>query len=177
MLESVSREKVGKTNAKKLRNEGYIVANIYGGDLKENVFTAFKKNDFIRFVKNKETFAFDVKVDDKTYNVTIQEYQKNPVTYELKHVDLVATSSKKQFYMLPIRTTGMAVGVKNKGLLATHRSRLRVKAVITDLPNFLEIDVTNLDVGDNVLVKDINMTHVDIFLTSTVPLVGVIKAK
>ena len=177
MLESVSREKVGKTNARKLKSEGYLVANIYGGDLKENVFTAFKKNDFIRFVKNKETFAFDVKVDDKIYNVTIQEYQKDPINYELKHVDLVATSSRKQFYMLPIRAKGTAVGVKNKGLLATHRSRLKVKAVITDLPNYLEIDVTNLDVGDNVLVKDINMKNVEIFLNPTVPLIGVIKAK
>ncbi len=177
MLESVSREKVGKTNARKLRNEGYLIANIYGGDLKENVFTAFNKNDFIRYVKAKDTFAFDVKVDDKTYNVTIQEYQKDPVSLDLKHVDLVATSSKKQFYMLPIRIKGIAVGVKNKGLLATHRKRLKIKAVITDLPNYLEIDVSDLDVGDNVLVKDINLKNTEIFLNSTVPLVGVIKAK
>jgi large subunit ribosomal protein L25 len=177
MLEGISRDKVGKTDAKKLRNEGYLIANIYGGDLKENVYSAFKKNDFIRYVKNKDTFAFDVKVGDATYNVTIVEYQKDPVTYDLKHVDLIATSSKKQFYMLPIRIKGVAKGVKNKGLLTIHRSRLKVKAVISDLPSFLEIDVTDLDVGDNVLVKDINLKNANIFLNSTIPLVGVIKAK
>lgn len=178
MLEGIVRDKVGKTEAKRLRLEGYLIANIYGGDLKENVFTAFKKNDFIRYVKNKETFAFDVKVGDNVYSVTIQDYQKDPVNYALKHVDLVAaSSSKKQFYMLPIRTIGTAKGIKNKGLLVHHRNRLKVRALISDLPNYLELDVTDLDVGDNVLIKDLNLKNTEIFLNATIPLVGVIKAK
>lgn len=177
MLEGILRENTGKTNAKKLRKEGYLIANLYGPEHKENIAGAFKKNDFIRFVKNKDTFAFDVKIGNDTYNVVIGEYQKNPVTYDLKHVDLIITSSKKQYYMLPIRTKGDAIGVKNKGLLVSHRKRLKIRALISDLPSYLEIDVTNLDVGDNVLIKDINLKNTEIFLNPTIPLVGVIKAK
>jgi len=177
MLEGILRENKGKSNARALRNQDYIIANLYGSEHKENICAAFKKNEFIKFVKNKTTFAFDVNISGTTYNVVIQEYQKHPVSYAIKHVDLIITSSKKQYYMLPIRTSGVPIGVKNKGILAVHKNRLRVKANIKDLPPFLEIDVANLDIGDNILVKDISLKNTEIFINPTVPIAGIIKAK
>ena len=71
MLEGIVRESTSKKATKALRRDGYLIANIYGKG-KENINAAFKVNEFIKYVRNKETLAFDVKVGDNTYKVVIQ---------------------------------------------------------------------------------------------------------
>ena len=66
MLEGIVRDSMTKQATKALRKDGYIIANIYGKGL-ENVATAFKQNEFIKFLRNKETLAFDVTVASKTF--------------------------------------------------------------------------------------------------------------
>jgi ribosomal protein L25 (general stress protein Ctc) len=65
MLEGIIRESTDKKATKALRKDGYLIANIYGKN-KENINAAFKENEFIKSVRNKETLAFDVKVGDNT---------------------------------------------------------------------------------------------------------------
>ncbi|MBU0631774.1 50S ribosomal protein L25, partial [bacterium] len=61
MLEGIIRESIGKRGTKALRRDGYLIANIYGKGI-ENIHAAFKANEYIRTVRNKETIAFPVKV-------------------------------------------------------------------------------------------------------------------
>jgi large subunit ribosomal protein L25 len=178
MLEGIVRESIVKGATNALRRDGYLIANIYGKGL-ENINAAFKKNDFIKFMRNKETLAFDVKVADKTLKVVVQEYQKDPVTSDLLHVDLmVAQPGVKTFYQIPVEAVGTAKGLKNKGLLVYHKRRIKVKTTLENLPNKYVLDVTNLDTGDNILIRDIDLGEgVTTFLEGRVPIVGVIKAK
>jgi large subunit ribosomal protein L25 len=177
MLEGIVRDSMTKQATKTLRREGYIVANIYGKGL-ENVSTAFNKNAFIKYLKNKETIAFDVTVSGTVYKVVVQEYQKNPVTSDLLHVDLmVAQPGVLASYKVPVSTTGFAIGVKNKGLLMIHTKRVPVKSTIENLPENIVLDVTNLDLGDNILIRDLALPeNVECFLDPRVPVVGIIKA-
>lgn len=64
MLDGIVRDSITKPAVKALRKEGYLIANIYGKGL-ENISAAFKRNEYIKFLKNKTTLAFDVKVDGK----------------------------------------------------------------------------------------------------------------
>ncbi|MBU3014073.1 50S ribosomal protein L25/general stress protein Ctc [Poseidonibacter lekithochrous] len=178
MLEGIVRDSMTKQATKTLRRDGYIIANIYGKGL-ENVSTAFKNNEFIKFLRNKETIAFDVTVAGTVYKVVVQEYQKCPLTSTLLHVDLmVAQPGVRASYKIPVVTTGLAVGIKNKGLLMIHTKRVPVKCTIEDLPENITIDVTDLDVGNNVLVRDLTLgDSVECFLDPRVPVVGIIKAK
>ena len=178
MLEGIIRESTSKSYTKKLRKEGYLIANIYGKGI-ENINAAFNVNDFIRYIRNKKTIAFDVKVGDKELKVVIKEYQKHPVTSALLHVDLqVAVPGYRANYLVPVKTTGVPKGLKNKGMLQFHRKRIAVKCAIEDLPNEFVFDVTDLDVGDNFLVRDLTLPkNVECFLDPRVPIVGVIKAK
>jgi large subunit ribosomal protein L25 len=178
MLEGIVRDSMTKQATKTLRREGYLVANIYGKGL-ENVSAAFKKNAFIKFLKNKETIEFDVKVAENTFKVVVQEYQKCPLTSDLLHVDLmVVQAGVKATYKVPVFTTGDAVGVKNKGLLMVHTKRIPVQSTIENLPQNFTLDVTGLDVGNNILIRDLEFTDgVKCFLDPRVPVVGVIKAK
>ena len=178
MLEGIIRESTSKKETKTLRRDGYLIANIYGKG-KENINAAFKENEFIKYVRNKETLAFDVKLGDNTYKVVIQEYQKDPVTSKLIHVDLLlAQDGIKTYYQVPIKVVGTPKGLKNKGVLVYHRRRIKVKTVAEKLPNFFELDVTDLDVGDNILIRDINFPEgVECYINPSVPVVGVVKAK
>ena len=130
MLEGIVRESIGKKSAKALRRDGYLIANIYGKGL-ENIEAAFKVNDFIKEMRKKETLAFDVKVGGKTLKVVIVEYQKDPVTNALIHVDLkVALPGVISKYKIPVKPVGTPVGLKNKGVLMLSKRRLTVKCAV-----------------------------------------------
>ncbi len=178
MLEGIIRESTSKATTKKLRRDGYLIANIYGKN-QENINAAFKKNDFIKYLKNKEHLIFPVKLGDKELKVVVQEYQKDPVKSDILHVDLlIAQDGVKQYFYVPIKIKGTPKGLKNKGVLIFHRRRIKVKAAPENLPDYFELDVSDLDVGDNILIRDIQMPDgVECYLNPSIPVVGVIKAK
>jgi len=178
MLEGIIRESTSKKDTKKLRRDGYLIANIYGKGL-ENINCAFKQGDFIKYLRNKEHLVFPVKVGDKEIKVVVQEYQKDPVTGDILHVDLLAAQDGvKSYYYVPIKVSGTPKGLKNKGVLIYHRRRIKVKAAPENLPDFFALDVSDLDVGDNILIRDIQMPeNVECYLNPSIPVVGVIKAK
>ncbi len=178
MLEGIVRESIGKKSAKALRRDGYLIANIYGKGV-ENINAAFKANEFIKTVRHKDKLVFNVKVGDKELPVVIQEYQKDPVTSQLLHVDLkVATPGVVTKFFVPVKTKGTPKGLKNKGVLIISKKRLPVKCKPEDLPDAYVLDVSDLDVGDTILVRDINPgENVKFMIADRVSVVGVIKAK
>jgi large subunit ribosomal protein L25 len=178
MLEGIIRESIGKKGTKALRRDGYLIANIYGKGL-ENIHAAFKMNEYIRTVRNKETLSFPISLGGKEMNVVVQSYQAQPVTSTLLHVDLmVAQPGVLTHYHVPVVPQGDAFGLKNKGLVHVSKTRLRVKATIENVPNSINVDVTPMDVGDSRLIRDIakieNVTFTD---SDRVSVLSVIKAK
>ncbi len=178
MLEGIVRESIGKKATKALRRDGYLIANIYAKGI-DNINAAFKSNEFIKAVRAKESLAFPVKVGDNEYKVVIQEYQKDPVTMQLLHVDLrIVQDDVVSKYLVPVKAVGTPKGLKNKGVLIYSKKRLLVKCAGKDLPNVFELDVSDLDVGDSILVRDIEVPeNVKIMEADRVSVVGVIKAK
>lgn len=178
MLEGIVRESIEKKATKALRRDGYLIANIYGKGL-ENINAAFKENEFIKAVRYKETLTFDVKVGDKQMNVVVVEYQKDPVTSRLVHVDLkVAQKGLLTKYMIPVKPIGTPKGLKNKGVLVQSKKRLAVECTAENLPNSFEVDVAHLDVNGSILVRDIKAPdNVKILDADRVAVLGVIKAK
>ncbi len=178
MLEGIIRESTGKRATKAYRRDGYLIANVYGKGL-ENVHAAFKMNEYIRTVRNKETLAFPVKIDGKELNVVVQGYESHAVTGNLLHVDLmVAQAGVVTHYHVPVDAQGSAIGLKNKGMLHISKKRLRVKAAIENVPNSIAVDVSPLDLGDSILIRDLdtmdNLTFTD---ADRVSVLSIIKAK
>ncbi len=178
MLEGIIRESIGKKATKAYRRDGYLIANIYGKGL-ENINAAFKSNEFIKAVRKKETLVFDVKLGDKTIPVIIQDYQRDPVTEKLLHVDLRAVQEGVlSKYLIPVKASGTPKGLKDKGVLIYSKKRLLVKCKGEDIPNAFELDVSDLDVGDSILIRDIEApANVTLMDADRVSIVGVIKAK
>ena len=178
MLEGIVRESIGKSAVKPLRRDGYLIANIYGKGL-ENINAAFKMNDFIRTVRNKETLAFPVNVGGNELNVVVQSYESHPVTGTLLHVDLMAAQpGVVTHYLVPVKPEGSPVGLKNKGMLYIAKKRLRVKGAIENVPNSINIDVAAMDLGDSKLIRDIDtMENVTFTDSDRVSVLSIIKAK
>ena len=178
MLEGIIRESIGKKGVKAYRRDGYLIANIYGKGL-ENINAAFKMNEYIRSVRNKDTLAFPVSVNGKEMNVVVQSYESQAVTGNLLHVDLmVAQPGLETTYNVPVVAVGEALGLKNKGLVHMAKPRLTVKCAIENLPNTIEIDVTEMDTGASKLVRDLaEIPNVTILDSDRVALISIIKAK
>jgi len=178
MLEGITRESIGSASAKKLRRDGYLTANIYANGV-ENIQAAFKRGDFVKAVRAKEELTLALNVDGKDLKVVIQEYQLHPVYGDVVHVDLrVAVPGQVTTYLIPVKTSGTPVGLKNKGVLMIQKKRLKVRGAIENIPNDFTLDVTALDRDDSLLIRDMEApAECRIMERADVAVVGVIKAK
>lgn len=178
MIEGIIRESIGKKSSKTLRRDGYLIANIYGKGV-QNINAAFNLNDFIKAMRAKNSLPFEVKVGKDIYKVVVAEYQSDVITGALKHVDLrIVDDNLVGKFLVPVKTTGVAKGLKNKGVLVQSKRRLAVKCAGKYLPNEFVLDVTNLDVNDSLLVRDITVPQgVSIIEADDVAVVGVLTTK
>ena len=178
MLQGIVRESITKKATKELRRNGYLIANIYGKGV-ENINAAFKENEFVKAVRNKNTLAFPVKVGDQELNVVIQEYQKDPIRNRFLHVDLrIALPGVLSKYLVPIVFVGTPKGLKDKGVLAQTKKRLAVKCTAENLPQNFTLDVSDLDIGNTILVRDVKVNdNITLMDEDRISIVGVIKAK
>jgi large subunit ribosomal protein L25 len=177
MLEGIIRESIGKSDAKQLKRDGYLIANIYAKGV-ENINAAFKQGEFIRAVRAKEALTLDIKVGGKELSVAIQEYQLHPVNGDIIHVDLrVAIPGLVADYFVPVKTAGTPKGLKNKGVLIISKRRLKVRGAIEDMPQNFTIDVSGLDRDESTLVREIEVpANCKMMDRPDVAICGVIKA-
>ena len=178
MLEGIVRESIGKRTAKVLRRDGYLTANLYANGV-ENIQAAFKRGEFVRAVRNKESLAFPVKVGDTELNVVIQEYQLHPINGDVKHVDLrVTVPGQVTNFLVPVITHGTPIGLKNKGVLVMSKKRLKVRGAIEDMPAKFNLNVEPLERDESILVRDIEApANCKLMDRPDVAICGVIKAK
>jgi len=178
MLEGITRESIGSASARRLRRDGYLTANIYANGV-ENIQAAFKRGDFVKAVRRKETLALSIKVDDKELQVVIQEYQLHPVNGDVLHVDLrVAVPNQVTNFLVPVKTVGTPIGFKEKGVLVQSKKRIKVRGTIEDMPNSFVLNVEPLRRDDSILIRDIEApANCRLMDRPDVAICGVIKAK
>jgi len=178
MLEGIIRESIGKSNAKQLKRDGYLIANIYANGV-ENINAAFKRGDFIKAARAKDGLVLPIKVGDNELDVVIQEYQLHPVNGDILHVDLrVAVPNQVTNFLIPVKLEGIPAGIKNKGVLVLHKKRIKVRGSIENMPNSFTFDVSPLDREESILIRDMKVpTDCQIMERANVSICGVIKAK
>ena len=178
MLEGITRESIGSASARRLRRDGYLTANIYANGV-ENIQAAFKRGDFVKAVRKKETLTLPLKVDDKELQVVIQEYQLHPVNGDVLHVDLrVAVPNQVTNFLVPVKTVGTPIGFKEKGVLVQSKKRIKVRGTIEDMPNSFVLNVEPLRRDDSILIRDIEApANCRLMDRPDVAICGVIKAK
>ena len=153
------RESVGKKATKALRNAGEVPCVLYGGD--QPVHFSATELAFSQLVYTPNAHTVVIALDSgETLNAVLQDIQFHPVTDRILHVDFYQLFEDKEIAMnIPVRLNGNSKGVKNGGVLRKNNRKLRVKALPTNLPDTIEIDITPLKIGGKVYVGDLDQEN------------------
>ncbi len=154
------RKETGKNACSRIRRSGFIPAIIYTHGKSEVV--QVPKRDFVKLFKGSisESVVIDLEVSggsaEPEQKVIVKDYQLNPVTDEVTHLDFYKVDlSQKLQTVVPVMTTGTSKGERMGGMLDVIERELQIEALPADLPEKIEIDVTNLDLGHSIYVKDL----------------------
>jgi large subunit ribosomal protein L25 len=160
-----TRTQVGRNAIKKVRKEGLIPGVIYGvGQEPINLEVNGRQLSTVLAHASSENILLELEIvdgDNKRNSLAmIQEVQHHPIQRQILHVDFHAVSATEKITAeVPIETIGEPVGVKTNGGLLEHNLRdLEVECLPADLPERIEVDVTNLDVNQSIHVKDLKLT-------------------
>ncbi|MBE0648824.1 MAG: 50S ribosomal protein L25/general stress protein Ctc [Bacteroidales bacterium] len=170
------RENVGKKDAKKLRKEFKVPCVMYGG--KEQVHFLTDEKLFLKIVFTPNVYIVNLNIDGKEYNTIIQDMQYHPVTDRILHVDfLQVTDDKPITIAVPVKLTGTAKGVLKGGRLITKARKLKISALLKDLPDEIEINLTNLEIGDSIKISDLFRDGINFLDAARNVVVGVRSAR
>jgi large subunit ribosomal protein L25 len=108
----------------------------------------------------------------------VRDIQRHPVNEQVVHVDfMVVQPDQKVTTELPVRLNGNPIGVKQGGQVRRLLGRVKVNCAVADLPSFFDIDITNLEAGRNLLVKDLGSEKIRLLNPDHVAVVQITKAR
>jgi large subunit ribosomal protein L25 len=175
-IEVKKRENTGKASTRRLRAEQNVPCVMYGGD---KIFHFYAhENSFTKMIYTHEVFIIEIDIEGDKHKGVIQDIQFHPVTDKIQHIDFVEVFEDKPVIVhIPIELTGSSVGIKNGGKLRQKRRMLKVKGLVTHLPGQLEIDITDVDVGNVVKVGDLHYDNLEILDPHRSMVVSVISSR
>jgi large subunit ribosomal protein L25 len=170
------RENVGKKDAKKHRKEGNIPCVLYGG--KEQIHFVASDKAFRKLIFTPEVYIFNLDIAGKAYNSIIQDVQYHPVTDNVLHVDFLEIQPEKLVTIaVPVNISGTAPGVLKGGKLILKTRKLKISALLQNLPDEIPVSIDPLDIGDSVRVKDLVLKNVNFLDNPNTIIVGVRTAR
>ena len=162
-LKGQIREAGSKAAVKAVRRAGQVPCNIYGLGI-ENILFTIDAQDLKAITHTPNSYIVDLELNNgsKMYAV-LHEVQYHPVTDEALHVDfLTVTEDKPVTIEVPVKVVGHSEGVKMCGKLLVSSRKLRVSAMMSNLPDVLEVDSTHLMIGKQIVAGDLNYEGVNI---------------
>ena len=185
-LSAEPRTDLGKKAAQALREEGKIPAVLNGGEIIELPFTGTLKpgeklveiengrgmittdltvtNDSVRkLIYTPDIFAVELEYNGEKKMAVLREVQYHPVKDTILHMDFLEVSEKKPVVIeVPVKLEGHAEGVKAGGKLTLSMKKVKVKALYTEIPERLVINVDHLGLGKTLQVGDLNFEGLEL---------------
>ncbi len=164
-IKGSERESVGKVATKALRNAGAVPCVLYGGDQPVHFSAEEKAFKSLVYTPNAHTVVIDL--GKKTYNAVLQDVQVHPVSDKILHIDFFQLNESKEITMeVPVKIVGTSPGVLLGGDLRLNQRRLKVRALPKHLPDFIEANISELQMGNKLYVtkvetKDFKLMHPD----------------
>lgn len=149
-----SRTELGKKITKALRAESKVPCVLYGGE--KNHHFVLTESNLHHLIYTPNVYIVELTIDDEKVKAIIQDIQFHPVTDKVLHMDFYQVYDEKPVTIeIPIKLHGLADGVKEGGKLSLRLRKIRVKALISALPDELNIDITNLSLGNTIKIADL----------------------
>ena len=155
-LEVDIRKEQGTSAARRTRLRDRIPAILYHSGVEATPLSMDKKSLY-KAIKTGQ-MIFEIIVDKKSQFVLLKEVQYHPVTDEIMHVDFQKVKEDEKISLeVSVRSEGESQGVKLGGILVQLLNSVTIKCKPSEIPEFLEIDVTELEINSNLFVKDITL--------------------
>ncbi|EFN90347.1 50S ribosomal protein L25/general stress protein Ctc [Prevotella amnii] len=179
-LSGQKRNDLGKKASRLMRKEGLVPCNLYG-EKKENglpVAVSFSSpmSELRKLVYTPNIYGVELTIDGEKHLAVMKDLQFHPTTDALLHVDFYEVTEEKPIVMgVPVKLSGLAQGVRDGGRLNMSIRKINVKAPFNKMPETLNIDVTNLQLGKAIKVGDLSFEGLEL-VTSKEVVVCSIKA-
>ena len=159
------RESVGKVSTKALRNAGLVPCVLYGGS--QPVHFSAEEKAFKNLVYTPNAHTVAIELGTKKFNAIMQDIQVHPVSDKILHLDFYELHDDKEVTIeVPVKVTGVSPGVLLGGVLRLNQRRLKVKALPKNLPDFIEANISGMEMGNKLYVTklvsdDYKLLHPD----------------
>jgi large subunit ribosomal protein L25 len=156
------RKEQKKGPSRRLRDKGLVPAVFYGRSA-ENILLSVKNDELIKLHKDKKDHAFiKLIIDDSGQKLEklslIKELQVQPLTGKLYHADFYEVDVNRKITMeVSLRFVGKSIGVENGGELQHLKREVKVSCLPLDLPDHIDVDVTPLEIGDSIKIRDLKV--------------------
>lgn len=171
-LNATKRAENGKKATKATRIENQVPCNMYGGN--ENVSFSVEYNALKKGIYTDQFIVFELNIDGKTTKAIVKEIQFHPTKDSMLHIDFQElVPGKKLKTEIPLRTKGFSKGQQAGGKLEIKLRKIKIKADADSIPSFIEIDVTPLELGKSLRVRDIIVDKYEILNSPAIPIVTI----
>jgi large subunit ribosomal protein L25 len=171
------RKEHGTSAARRTRLQNKVPAVVYHSGI-EAIPLSVDKTSLNKALRTGQ-MIFEVNVEDKNQFVLVKEIQYHPVTDEIIHIDFQKVKEDEKISLeVAVRSSGEAQGVKLGGLLVQMLNSVTIKCKPAEIPEFLQIDVTDMEMNTNLFVKDITLpTDVEMLTAEDIAVVSVQEPK
>lgn len=171
-IEAQKRSELGQKATKELRRAGQVPCVVYGGE--EVLHFSAPQLTFRPIVYTPDFNVVEATIDGKVVKCVLKDLQFHPVTDSLMHLDFMElVDDKKVIVDLPLKFEGLAEGVKAGGKLLAQIRKLRVKAFPKDLKQVLPVNVSKLQLGKSIKVRELNYEGLEIMNAAGSPVVSI----
>lgn len=175
----VKKRDTGKKASKAIRNQGFIPGVFYAQGT-ENISIYAKPADMRPIVYTAQTKIVDLRVEgnEKTHQCILKDIKFDPVSDKIVHFDLQGlVEGQKLTVELPFKLIGQPIGVRQGGKLMQNIIKLKVKALPKDLVELIEANVAHLNMGENLLLKDVDLGNLETELSPETVIASVVKPR
>ncbi|HEY3375423.1 MAG TPA: 50S ribosomal protein L25 [Candidatus Aquicultor sp.] len=159
-LKAEKREIAGKESSKKLRRDGRVPAIVYSGGKATEISVNAREFSALTHSDAGKNVIVKLKIPGvkKAPNAIIKEVQRNPIKNEYFHVDFQEIAMDELIQaMIPVVHVGDAAGIKLGGILERHLDQLEIEGLPGAMPDHLDIDITDMQIGDSIHAKDVQL--------------------
>lgn len=173
-LSGKKRTETGKKASKEMRKEGFIPCNLYGEKKNENgapeaLAFAIPFAELRKAVYTPNIYVINLNIDGEAHIAIMKEIQFHPVTDAILHVDFFEITPEKPITVgIPVNLVGLAAGVRLGGRMSLSIRQIKVTAPYKQIPEKLDLDVTNLEIGKSIKVGSLSFDGIDIATPSEV---------
>lgn len=175
-IKAKERKELGKKSTQALRKDEQVPCVLYGGE--KNIHFYAPQVELKKIIYTNQVYIIDLDIDGTVKPAVIKDLQFHPVSDEVLHIDFMeVVDGKPTTVALPVILTGTSAGILAGGKLRLVKRYLTVKGLIADLPEALEIDITEMNIGDVKKIADLSYDKLELLEPGQSMVVGIATSR